>query len=73
MQHKKFVWWNLHLGLAYHSLKKFSIAKKHLDFVKEFLKDNHLSKIKFALAKQNQHLTTYPYIINSLKKYGFED
>ena len=72
LQHKKFVWWNLHLGLAYDSLEKFNIAKKHLDFVKMFLKENHLSKIKFALKKQNQHLTTYPYIINSLKKYGFE-
>ena len=72
LQHKKFVWWNLHLGLAYDSLEKFNIAKKHLDFVKKFLKENHLSKIKFALKKQNQHLTTYPYIINSLKKYGFE-
>ena len=72
LQHKKFVWWNLHLGLAYDSLEKFNIAKKHLDFVKNFLKENHLSKIKFALTKQNQHLTTYPYIINSLKKYGFE-
>ena len=72
LQHKKFVWWNLHLGLAYYSLEKFNIAKKHLDFVKMFLKENHLSKIKFALKKQNQHLTTYPYIINSLKKYGFE-
>tara|TARA_B100000579_G_scaffold245490_1_gene201594 strand:+ start:102 stop:2000 length:1899 start_codon:yes stop_codon:yes gene_type:complete len=73
LQHKKFVWWNLHLGLAYDSLEKFNIAKKHLDFVKKFLKENHLSKIKFALTKQNQHLTTYPYIVNSLKKYGFED
>ena len=73
LQHKKFVWWNLHLGLAYDSLEKFNIAKKHLDFVKKFLKENHLSKIKFALTKQNQHLTTYPYIINSLRKYGFED
>ena len=72
LQHKKFVWWNLHLGLAYDSIEKFNIAKKHLDFVKNFLKENHLSKIKFALTKQNQHLTTYPYIINSLKKYGFE-
>jgi hypothetical protein len=72
LQHKNFVWWNLHLGLAYDSLKKFDIAKKHLDFVKKFLKENHLSKIKFALTKQNQHLNTYPYITNNLKKYGFE-
>ena len=72
LQHKNFVWWNLHLGLAYDSLKKFDIAKKHLDFVKKFLKENHLSKIKFAFTKQNQHLNTYPYITNNLKKYGFE-
>ena len=72
LQHKKFIWWNLHLGLAYDSLEKFNIAKKHLDFVKKILKENHLSKIKLALTKQNQHLTTYPYIINSLRKYGFE-
>ena len=67
-----YVWWNLHLGLAYDYLKKFDIAKKHLDFVKKFLKQNHLSKIKFAFTKQNQHLNTYPYITNNLKKYGFE-
>ena len=72
LQHKKFVWWNLHLGLAYDSLDKLDIAKKHLDFVKKFLKEDHLSKIKFALTKQNQHLNTYPYITKTLKKYGFE-
>ena len=72
LQHKKFIWWNLHLGLAYDSLDKFDIAKKHLDFVKKSLKEDHLSKIKFALTKQNQHLNTYPYIIDILKKYGFE-
>ena len=73
LQHKKFVWWNLYLGLAYDSLRKFDIAKKHLDFVKKFLKENHLSKIKFALTKQNQHLNIYPEIKNVLKKYGFEE
>ena len=72
LQHKNFVWWNLYLGLAYDSLEKFDIAKKHLGFVKNFLKENHLSKIKFALTKQNQHLNTYPYVTDILKKYGFE-
>ena len=72
LQHKNFVWWNLHLGLAYDSLEKFDIAQKHLDFVRNFLKENHLSKIKFAFTKQNQHLNTYPYITDILKKYGFE-
>ena len=72
LQHKKFIWWNLHLGLAYDSLEKFDIAQKHLNFVKNFLKEDHLSKIKFALTKQNQHLNTYPYIIKTLKKYGFQ-
>ena len=72
LQHKKFIWWNLHLGLAYDSLEKFDIAQKHLNFVKNFLKEDHLSKIKFALTKQNQHLNTYPYIIKTLKKYGFK-
>jgi TolB-like protein len=72
LQHKNFVWWNLYLGLAYDSLEKFDIAKKHLDFVKKFLKENHLSKIKFAFTKQNQHLNSYPYITDILKKYGFE-
>ena len=62
-----------YLGLAYDSLEKYDISRKHLDFVKKFLKENHLSKIKFALTKQNQHLNTYPDIINVLKKYGFED
>ena len=57
---------------AYDSLEKFNIAKKHLDFVKMFLKENHLSKIKFALKKQNQHINTYPYIETILKKYDFE-
>ena len=52
LQHKNFFWWNLNLGLAYDSLKKFDIAKKHLDFVKKFLKENHLSKIKFALTSK---------------------
>ncbi|MDC1194601.1 adenylate/guanylate cyclase domain-containing protein, partial [Pseudomonadota bacterium] len=32
LQHKNFVWWNLYLGLAYDSLEKFDIAKKHLGF-----------------------------------------
>ena len=32
----------------------------------------HLSKLKFALTKQNQHINTYPYITKTLKKYGFE-
>ena len=73
LQHKNFFWWNLHLGLAYHSLEKFDIARKHLDFVKNFLKENHLYKIKFAFTKQNHHLITYPYIIDILKTYGFED
>ena len=72
LQHKNFVWWNLYLGLAYDSLEKFDIAKKHLGFVKNFLKENHLSKIKFAFTKQNQHLNSYPYITDILKKYGFE-
>ena len=72
LQHKNFVWWNLHLGLAYDSLEKFDIAQKHLDFVKNFLKENHLSKIKFAFTKQNQHLNSYPYITDVLQKYGFE-
>ena len=72
LQHKNFVWWNLYLGLAYDSLEKFDIAKKHLGFVKNFLKENHLSKIKFAFTKQNQHLNTYPYVTDILKKYGFE-
>ena len=36
------------------------------------LKENHLSKIKFALKKQNQHINTYPYIETILKKYDFE-
>ncbi len=73
LQHKNFFWWNLHLGLAYHSLEKFDIARNHLDFVKNSLKENHLSKIKFAFTKQNHHLITYPYIIDILKTYGFED
>ena len=72
LQHKNFVWWNLYLGLAYDSLEKFDIAKKHLGFVKNFLKENHLSKIKFAFTKQNQHLNSYPYITYVLQKYGFE-
>ena len=72
LQHKNFVWWNLHLGLAYDHLKKFEIAKNHFEFVKKFLKEDHLSKVKFALKKQNQHLNTYPFIEATLKKYGFE-
>ena len=72
LQHKNFVWWNLHLGLAYDHVKKFEIAKNHFEFVKKFLKENHLSKIKFALKKQNQHINTYPYIETILKKYDFE-
>ncbi|MDC3072126.1 adenylate/guanylate cyclase domain-containing protein, partial [bacterium] len=72
LQHKNFVWWNLHLGLAYDSLKKFEIARKHLEFVKSFFKEDHLTKIKLALTKQNQHINTYPFIIETLKKYGFE-
>ena len=72
LQHKNFVWWNLHLGLAYDHVKKFEIAKNHFEFVKKFLKVNHLSKIKFALKKQNQHINTYPYIETILKKYNFE-
>ena len=72
LQHKNFVWWNLHLGLAYDHLKKFEIAKNHFEFVKKFLKEDHLSKVKFALKKQNQHLNTYPFIETTLKKYGFE-
>ncbi len=72
LQHKNFVWWNLHLGLAYDHVKKFEIAKNHFEFVKKFLKENHLSKIKFALKKQNQHINTYPYIETILKKYEFE-
>ena len=72
LQHKNFVWWNLHLGLAYDHVKKFEIAKNHFEFVKKFLKENHLSKIKFALKKQNQHINTYPYIEKILKKYDFE-
>ena len=72
LQHKNFVWWNLHLGLAYDHLKKFEIAKNHFEFVKKFLKENHLTKVKFALKKQNQHLNTYPFIEATLKKYGFE-
>ena len=72
LQHKNFVWWNLHLGLAYDHVKKFEIAKNHFEFVKKFLKENHLSKIKFALKKQNQHVNTYPYIETILKKYDFE-
>ena len=72
LQHKNFVWWNLHLGLAYDHLKKFEIAKNHFEFVKKFLKEDHLTKVKFALKKQNQHLNTYPFIEATLKKYGFE-
>ncbi len=72
LQHKNFVWWNLHLGLAYDHKKKYEIAKNHFEFVKKFLKENHLSKIKFALKKQNQHINTYPYIETILKKYDFE-
>ncbi len=72
LQHKNFVWWNLHLGLAYDHLKKFEIAKNHFEFVKKFLKEDHLTKVKFALKKQNQHLNTYPFIETTLKKYGFE-
>ena len=72
LQHKNFVWWNLHLGLAYDHVKKFEIAKNHFEFVKKFLKENHLSKIKFALKKQNQHINTYPYIETILKRYDFE-
>ena len=72
LQHKNFVWWNLHLGLAYDHVKKYEIAKNHFEFVKKFLKENHLSKIKFALKKQNQHINTYPYIETILKKYDFE-
>ena len=72
LQHKSFVWWNLHLGLAYDHLKKFEIAKNHFEFVKKFLKEDHLTKVKFALKKQNQHLNTYPFIEATLKKYGFE-
>ena len=72
LQHKNFVWWNLHLGLAYDHVKKFEIAKNYFEFVKKFLKENHLSKIKFALKKQNQHINTYPYIETILKKYEFE-
>ena len=62
----------MHLGLAYDHVKKFEIAKNHFEFVKKFLKENHLSKIKFALKKQNQHINTYPYIETILKKYDFE-
>ncbi len=72
LQHKNFVWWNLHLGLAYDHVKKIEIAKNHFEFVKKFLKENHLSKIKFALKKQNQHINTYPYIETILKKYDFK-
>ena len=72
LQHKNFVWWNLHLGLAYDHLKKFEIANNHFEFVKKFLKEDHLTKVKFALKKQNQHLNTYPFIEATLKKYGFE-
>ena len=62
----------MHLGLAYDHVKKSEIAKNHFEFVKKFLKEDHLTKVKFALKKQNQHLNTYPFIEATLKKYGFE-
>ena len=48
------------------------IDNRKRDAIKNFLKENHLSEIKFALTKQNQHLNTYPYVTDILKKYGFE-
>ena len=48
LQHKKFVWWNLHLGLAYDSLEKFNIAKKFPEKVKEIKKiaEDHLKSFE---------------------------
>ena len=72
LQHNKFFWWEISLGLAYHYLGKFEIAKKHIDNARNSLKSNELSKVKMLYTKYNSHLTTYPKVEKVLLKYGFE-
>ena len=50
-------------------IKERPLCKLCLDRAKaEIYLISYLSKIKFALTKQNQHLNTYPYITKTLKK-----